>query len=318
MSPGVRRIIAVWGTPLGGLLVFAVFALASDTFLATQNLANVLKQISYLTIVSLGFTLALLAGELDLSIGNVGSLSAVCCAALLFGGQPLWLGVVVCLAVGTGFGVANGVLVTVFKVPSLIATLATSVIASGPRFMNTGGVAYVGRLDAAFLFLGRGSILGVPALIVWMAIAVLLALFLVKQTRTGIHMAATGEAEASARLAGIATRRMKLTGLALSGLGAAVTGLLLTASLSSASPTIAGEFLMTGIAAVLLGMTMIEPGRPNVPGTLIGALIIGVISNGLTLLGAQYYVQDIVLGAIILASVGISASQLRHAAFGVG
>ena len=219
---------------------------------------------------------------------------------------------------GTGFGVANGVLVTVFKIPSLIATLATSTIASGLGFMITGGVAYVGRLDAAFLFLGRGSILGVPALIVWMAIAVLLALFLVKQTRTGIHMAATGEAEASARLAGIATRRMKLTGLALSGLGAAVTGLLLTASLSSASPTIAGEFLMTGIAAVLLGMTMIEPGRPNVPGTLIGALIIGVISNGLTLLGAQYYVQDIVLGAIILASVGISASQLRHAAFGVG
>ncbi|MCB1717957.1 MAG: ABC transporter permease, partial [Candidatus Competibacteraceae bacterium] len=102
-----------------------------------------------------------------------------------------------------------------------------------------------------------------------------------------------------------------------SGLLAGITGVLLTSSLSSSSPTIAGEYLMTGIAAVLLGMTTIEPGKPNVLGTLVGALTIGTLRNGLTLLGAQYYVQDIVLGIIIIASVSLSASQLRKVAFNV-
>src|SRR5690606_13691918 len=138
-----------------------------------------------------------------------------------------------------------------------------------------------------------------------------------KQTRTGVHLVCTGEAEEPARLAGIRTDRMKLAGLCMSGCLAGVTGVLLTSSLSSSSPTIANEFLMTGIAAVLLGMTTVEPGKPNVIGTLVGALTIGTLRNGLTLLGAQYYVQDIVLGVIIILSVSLSASKFRKIAFSI-
>ncbi|MCG8355051.1 MAG: ABC transporter permease [Kiloniellales bacterium] len=311
------HIVTTYGTAMGAVALILFFSLAAENFINPINLLNVLKQISYLAIIATGFTLALMAGELDLSIANVASLASVVTASLLFGGQPVWLGIAAGLAIALCLGLANGVLVTRFKVPSLIATLAVATIANGLSFLITEGVAYVGKLDPAFLFLGRGRLFDLPVLILWVVIIAGLALFFVKQTRAGVHLVASGEAEEAARLAGIATRRMKVIGLTLSGLGAGIVGILLTSALSSSSPTIAGEFLMTGIAAVLLGMTMIEPGKPNIPGTLIGTLTIGVLSNGLTLLGAEYYVQDIVLGVIILLSVSLSASQLRRAAFGV-
>jgi ribose transport system permease protein len=150
-----------------------------------------------------------------------------------------------------------------------------------------------------------------------MIIIALISLFVMKQTRLGIHMVFTGEADEAARLGGIRVKRMKILGLAISGLLAGVTAVLLAASLSSAAPTSAGDFMLTSMAAVLLGMTMVEPGRPNVLGSFIGALTIGILSNGLVLMGAPYYVQDILLGIIIVASVSISASTITKAAFSV-
>ena len=312
-----KRILQKYGTVLAYVGLFLFFALASDRFLNAYNLMNVLKQISYLTIIALGFTLAFITSELDLSFANIASLCSVVTAALLHAGYPVPLALTCGLSTGVVLGLANGLLVTKLRIPSLITTLATASIANGIAFMLTGGVAYVGKLPDAFLFLGRGKIGGVSVLIFWMLLAVLLTLFFIKNIRTGVHMVCTGESGNAARLAGINVHGMKILGLTLSGVAAGVTGILLTSSLSSASPTIAGDFLMGGIAAVLLGMTTIEPGKANVPGTLVGALMIGTLTNGLTLIGAAYYVQDIILGLIILASVSISASQMMQAAFGV-
>jgi len=181
----------------------------------------------------------------------------------------------------------------------------------------TGGIAFVGRWDPGFLALGRGNLFGVPALVLWMAGMALVVLFVLKQTRLGLHLIFTGEADEAARLAGIKVARMKLFGLACSGTAAGLTAILLTAHLNSATPNLAADFLLTAIAAVLLGMTMFEPGRCNVPGTLLGAAMIGMLGNGLVLLGAPYYVQDIMLGIIIVASVALSASTLKKAAFSV-
>lgn len=317
MTPATRIFVQRYGTVLAGAAVFAAFAFSTRHFLDPTNLLNVLKQISYLTVIALGFTMALIAAELDLSFANVASLCSVIAAGLMHQQVPVGLALVAALIAGVVFGLINGLLVTGLRIPSLVATLATGIIAAGLAFMITGGVAYVGRLPQEFLFIGRGELLGVPMLIVWTALAVALAQFFVTQTRTGLHLVCTGESEDAAGLAGIPVARLKVLGLTLSGLGAAAAGLMLTASLSTGSPTIAGDFLMRGIAAVLLGMTTIQPGRPNVPGTAVGALIIGVLTNGLTLLGATYYIQDIVLGAIIIASVAVSSSQMRRAAFGV-
>ena len=313
----MKRAVARYGTAIGALLVFAGFALTADHFFALSNLLGILRQISYIAILGIGFSLALTAAELDLSFANVASLAAVVTGLLVQQGQPVWVAFLAGLGTGLGFGLVNGLIVTRLKVPSLIATLATASIANGLAFMITGGVAIMGRWPRGFTDLGRASLLQIPVLVWWTALAGLLALLFLKQTRTGLHLVCTGQAEDAASLAGIPVRRMKSLGLALSGAAAGLTAVLLTASLSSAAPNGAGDFLLTAIAAVMLGMTMFEPGHPNIAGTLAGAVTIGMLSNGLVLLGAAYYVQDICLGFIIIASVSLSASVLTRAAFHV-
>lgn len=315
MLAGMRRILARYGTALAGLALFAGFAATAPVFLSPDNLALILKETAFLGILSIGFTLALVTAEIDLSVAEVASLAAVVTGALVHGGTAPWLAVAAGLAVGTLCGAANGVAVTVLKVPSLIATLGVAAIAKGLSFMLTQGVAFVGRWPVSFTALARGSLLGVPNLVWWLAGAALATWVLVKWTRTGAHMVATGEADEAARLAGIRTLAMKRLALTLAGACAGLTAVLLAASLSSAAPAMANDHFLYAIAAVLLGMSMFEPGRPNIPGTLFAAFTLKVLGNGLVLLGAEYYWQDIVLGAIILASVAIAASGTGRAPF---
>jgi len=313
----LKSLIGRYGTALGGLGVFVFFSLAAENFLSAGNLLTVLKQISYLTILAVGFSFALTTSELDLSFANVCSLATVVTGGLIHYNHPIWMAILGGLLTGGAAGLLNGLVVTRLKVPSLIATLGMASIANGAAFWITEGVAYVGRWPRAFVLLGRGQVLGLPILAVWMILVSAVALFVMKQTRLGIHMVFTGEADEAARLGGIPVKRIKVLGLSLSGLLAGFTAVLLAASLSSAAPTSAGDFMLTTMAAVLLGMTMIEPGRPNILGSFIGALTIGILSNGLVLIGAPYYAQDIVLGIIIVASVSLSASTITKAAFNV-
>lgn len=308
-------LLARYGTALAGLAVVLFFAVASPVFATPANLAIILKETAFLAILAIGFALALTTAELDLSVAEVASLAAVVTGALVhWGGNP-WVAVAAGLGVGLLAGAANGVAVTVLKVPSLIATLGMAAMAKGLGFMLTQGVAFVGRWPTEFTGLARGAVLGVSNLVWWLALAALGAYVLVKWTRAGAHLVATGEAEEAARLAGIRTARMKRLALLLAGLLAGVTGILLTASLSSAAPNMAADHFLYAIAAVLLGMTMFEPGRPNIPGTLVAAFTLKALGNGLILMGAPYYIQDIVLGAIIIASVALSATVLGRAAF---
>jgi ribose transport system permease protein len=317
MSKEMKRFISKYGTAFGGLGVFIFFALSAENFLNGPNLLTVLKQISYLTILAVGFSFALTTSELDLSFANLCSLATVITGGLIYYRYPIGLAILCGILTGGMGGLINGMVVTRLKVPSLIATLGMASIANGAAFWITEGVAYVGRWPASFVFLGRGKLLGIPMLAVWMLGVSGVALFVMKQTRLGIHMVFTGEADEAARLGGIAVRRMKILGLTLSGLMAGFTAVLLAASLSSAAPTAAGDFMLTTMAAVLLGMTMIEPGRPNILGSLIGALTIGMLSNGLVLMGAPYYAHDIIMGILIIGSVSVSASTIAKAAFSV-
>jgi ribose transport system permease protein len=313
----MKHVLATYGTALAALALFIFFCVAADNFVNPTNLLNVGKQVSFLAILAIGFSIAFTAAELDLSFAAVCSLCAVVAGGLVFHKVAPLLAVGAALGVGLAAGLLNGVLVTRLRIPSLIATLAMASVATGTAFGITGGVAFVGRWDPAFLALGRGSVLGIPALILWTAAVALLALFVLKQTRLGMHLVFTGEAEEAARLAGVKVRAMKVAALAFAGLCAGLVGTLLAATLNSAAPDMAKDYLLTSIAAVLLGMTMFEPGRCNVPGTLVGAATIGMLGNGLVLMGAPYFVQDIVLGFIIVASVAVSASALKKAAFGI-
>ena len=313
----MRAVLARYGTALAAVALFVFFAIAARNFLAPGNLVGIAKHISHVAILGIGFSLALIAAELDLSFANVCSLAAVTTGVLVHRGTQPGLAVLAGIGVGLGFGVLNGLVVTVLKVPSLIATLAVAAIANGLAFMVTDGISVVGRWPAGFTSLGRGDVLAVPALVWWMVGVSLAALFWLKQTRGGFRLVCTGENVEAARLAGLPVKRIKIVALTLSGGAAGLAAVLLTASLSSASANMAGDFLLTAIAAVMLGMTMFEPGHANIPGTLVGALTIGMLGNGLVLLGAPYYVQDICLGFIIIGSVAVSASALTRAAFDV-
>ncbi|WP_186416910.1 ABC transporter permease [Bosea sp. CS1GBMeth4] len=313
----MRELIGRYGTAFAGLVLIVFFVAFAPNFATTMNIVNVLKDTSFLAILALGFALAFTVAELDLSIAEMASLAAVVCGWLVQLQYPPLVAVLAALSVGALLGSLNGYGVTVLRIPSLIMTLGTAAIAKGFAFMITQGVAFVGRWPVGFTGLARGYSFGIPNLVLWLAGVTLFAWGLVKWTRTGAHMVATGEADEAARLSGIATARMKRIGLLLSGLLAAITAMLLAANLSSAAPNMAGDYLLYAIAAVLLGMTMFEPGKPNVPGTVFAALVLKVLGNGLVLLGAPYYVQDIVLGVIIIGSVAFSASAMKKAAFKV-
>ncbi len=312
-----RELIGRYGTAIAGLLLIAFFLLFAPNFASATNIVNVLKDTSFLAILAIGFTLAFTVSELDLSVAEIASLAAVVCGWLVQLQYPPFVAVAAALAVGVVLGSLNGYGVTVLRIPSLIMTLGTAAIAKGLAFMITQGVAFVGRWPVGFTGLARGYTLGIPNLVLWMAAVTVFAYGLVKWTRTGAHMVATGEADEAARLAGIATARMKRIGLLLAGVMSAIMAVLLAANLSSAAPNMAGDYLLYAIAAVLLGMTMFDPGKPNIPGTVFAALVLKVLGNGLVLLGAAYYVQDIVLGVIIIGSVAFSASAMKKAAFKV-
>lgn len=312
-----RELIGRYGTALAGLALILFFLIFAPNFASTMNIINVLKDTSFLAILALGFALAFTVAELDLSVAEMASLAAVVCGWLVHAQYPPAVAVSAALGVGIVLGTLNGYGVTVLRIPSLIMTLGTAAIAKGFAFMITQGVAFVGRWPVSFTGLARGYSFGIPNLVLWMAGATLFAYGLVKWTRTGAHMVATGEADEAARLAGIATARMKRIGLLLSGVFAGLMAMLLAANLSSAAPNMAGDYLLYAIAAVLLGMTMFEPGKPNIPGTVFAALVLKVLGNGLVLMGAPYYIQDIVLGVIIIGSVAFSASAMKKAAFKV-
>ncbi|WNJ91474.1 ABC transporter permease [Bosea sp. 685] len=312
-----RDVIGYYGTAIAGLVLIAFFLVFAPNFASATNIVNVLKDTSFLAILALGFALAFTVAELDLSIAETASLAAVVCGWLIQSQYPPVVAVVAAIGVGGALGAFNGLGVTVLRIPSLIMTLGTAAIAKGLAFMITQGIAFVGRWPVNFTGLARGTTFGIPNLVLWMTAVTLFAYGLVKWTRTGAHMVATGEADEAARLAGIATGRMKRIGLLLTGLFAGITAMLLAASLSSAAPNMAGDYLLYAIAAVLLGMTMFEPGKPNVPGTVFAALVLKVLGNGLVMMGAPYYAQDIVLGVIIIGSVAFSASAMKKAAFKV-
>lgn len=313
----VREVIGRYGTAIAGLALVLFFLLFAPNFASTMNIINVLKDTSFLAILALGFALAFTVAELDLSIAEMASLAAVVCGWMVHSQYPPAVAFGAAIAVGILLGSLNGYGVTVLRIPSLIMTLGTAAIAKGLAFMITQGVAFTGRWPVSFTGLARGYSFGIPNLVLWMTGATLFAWILVKWTRTGAHMVATGEADEAARLAGIATARMKRIGLLLAGVFAGLMAALLAANLSSAAPNMAGDYLLYAIAAVLLGMTMFEPGKPNIAGTVFAALVLKVLGNGLVLLGAPYYIQDIVLGVIIIGSVAFSASAMKKAAFKV-
>jgi ribose transport system permease protein len=291
------------------ILVFLLFSIIADKFLETSNLINIVQQVSTLAIVAFGLTIAMAAGDFDLSVGSVAGLAGILGTGLLVNGYNLISAILFAILVGAIFGLVNGIVSTKLGIPSLIVTLGTSSIAIGINFMYSEGRAIYGNLPESFTVLGRGDVLGLPMPIIIMAIIGVIVYIFLNNTRSGRYIYAVGGNATASKLSGIKVAQYRILSLVLSGVGAAIAGIVLAARLGSGQPTAGESFLMDSLAAVFLGMTTIKVGQPNIVGTLVGVILIGVINNGLNLLGLPFFIQDIAKGTIMILAVAFAASK---------
>ena len=292
--------------PLAGLIVVSILmGLASDNFFTVSNILNVLRQVSIVAVLAVGMTFVILTGGIDLSVGAVMALVGTLASGLMVhAGLPasaaLALGVLIGLAIGT----INGVLVAWGRMPAIIVTLATMGMARGIGLIYSGGYPISG-LPSWVSWFGVGRIGMIPVPVIIMFIIYAIAWVVIERTAFGRHVYALGGNETAARLSGVKTLRVKLAVYAISGFTSALAAVILTGRLMSGQPNAGVGFELDAIAAVVLGGTAIAGGRGLVIGTLIGAILLGILNNGLNLMGINPYLQDVIKGGIILLAIYI-------------
>ena len=304
----VTEFLAENGALVGLVLVALVMFIATPKFLTTQNLLNVGVQAAVTAILAFGMTFVIVTAGIDLSVGSLAALSAICAGwAVSTGGLPGWLALIVGPLVGLIAGAVSGVAIAYGKLPAFIATLAMLAIARGLTLVVSGGRPI--EMPGAVTWLGAN--LGpVPVPIVVMIVTALITSFILTRTVFGRSLYAIGGNEEAARLAGLPVKRTTAAVYALSGLFAAIAGLVLAGRLASAQPQAAAGYELDAIAAVVIGGASLSGGVGKASGTLIGALVLAVIRNGLNLLNVTAFWQQVVIGVVIALAVGIDV--LRH------
>lgn len=313
LSPRAKAMLGIfarYATIVGLVAMIAAFSVVSPrAFPTLNNFTNVLNQASLAMIIAAGLTLAVIVGELDLSIGFAASLHGILVTGLIVSNElPIAVAVAIVLVAGAVIGVINGLIVTKIKVNSVIATLGVGTILTGLAFAYSAGVPIVAGVPEAFLQLSLGRwLFGIPNNILIMVLVVGGLWTLVERTSIGQEIQAVGGNPAAARLAGIDTDRIKILGFVISGVCAALTGILLASRLGSGTASAADSYLLTAFAAVFLGSATLRDGEFHVLGTLIGALIIAFGFNGLNIFGAPTFSQYVLQGAILIVAVGLSS-----------
>jgi ribose transport system permease protein len=294
------------------LLVFVFFSitLRHDGFASTANLLNIVKQTTPITVMAVGLVFVLSAGEIDISIGSVVALSSLV-SALTLRDHGIVLSVLAGLGVGVGVGVVNGLFVTLLRLPSFLVTLATMGLLAGlARWVtDLASVAVVNQRFANIF--GSGLVGSVPSLLIWSVVAVLAGYFVFRYTRFGAHVVATGDNAAAARVTGIRVDRVKLAVLVLSATLASVAGMLYAGRLQSATYTLGESDLLPVIAAVVIGGTRLFGGSGSIVGALVGSLIMGLLNNGLILMGLSASGQMIAQGVILLIAISLTLREPR-------
>jgi len=316
-APSVRVLAVRYGLVALLLAMVAFFAAMEPAFLSVRNMVIVLQSVSIVAILALGVTATLVVGGFDLSIGAVAAsaLMASSYVMVVLGGGTL-AAVAACLALGALVGFFNGVLIVRFRVPDLLATLGMMFLLLGLQLIPTAGRSIAtgmmlpdgstanGTFTAAFLALGRHRVFDlVPvSVLVMLALAVLITVFLTF-TRYGRIMYAIGSNAQAARLAGAPVEAYRIGAYVISGVFASIGGILLAARVGRGDVSSGNSLLLDAVAAALIGFAVFGAGKPNAVGTLIGALFVGLLLNGLTMMNAPYYAQDFVKGAVLVAAL---------------
>lgn len=309
------------------IVLIVIFALLSESYLTVPNVITMLRHAATNAILAIGMLFVILKGGIDLSIGSIVGLSGVVAGVLLQGLQidslnvvlypAVWVVILASLLVGSLVGLVNGVLVTKFNVAPFIATLGMLYVARGAALLISGGSTYP-RLqgdpslgNTGFTLIGGGRPLGIP-MGIWIMVAIaVIALLVLRKTPYGRWVYATGGNERAAELSGVPVTRVKTTVYVISGLCAAVAGLIISSELTAAAPQTGETFELNAIAAVVIGGAALTGGRGNVRGVLLGALVIEFLSDGLVIVGVSTFWQMTIKGAVIVLAVMVDQAQQR-------
>ncbi|WP_119696725.1 ABC transporter permease [Microbacterium halotolerans] len=293
-----------------GVLVIVFTVIGGGVFLTPANITNITYQIAILAIIAVAQTIVMVVGDFDLSVGTTATLSGATAAALMIGGTPIPLAIIVAIAVGAGIGLINGTLVAYFGISPFITTLAMMTTSAGLTLIVTDGTTLYGWPEE-FGVIGQARLNGVPFPVFYALIVAVLIWLVLRFTTIGRKWYAIGGNAEVARLSGVAVRPTRMLAFVSAGALSALAGVILVSRLGSAGSGGAETMMMYAVAATFLGMTLLRSGRANVGGTIIGVLIIGVVQNGLNLVGVNTYVQQVLIGAIIIAAVLLSSMKKK-------
>lgn len=318
-APGAPRSVFGWLSRVKELnilialvLLCALLAVLSPVFFTSNNLLGVARAFSLTAISAIGQTMVIITGGIDLSVGSIIGLSSLSTGILLVNGWPSVAAILAGLLVGTAFGACNGLLITRVGLPPFIATLGTLSIGRGLIYVITQGYPVTAPRDDLLLQIGQGYLGRVPMPVIIMVIATVLATAFLGKTTLGRYIYAVGGNQEAARLAGINVNRVKMFVYTMSGFLSSVSGIILLSRLVSAQPTAGLGQELPVIAASIIGGTSLIGGEGTALGAVLGAAIVGVLENGIVLLGINTYAQQVVTGAVILLAVGLDIWQKRR------
>ena len=302
------------GTLIGLIIIVIIFSIASPFFLTPLNIFSLINQTASIVIVAFGMTMILLTGNIDLSVGGVLALVGVVSALLLMAGVPLPLIIIIGLLIGSFVGLLNGLIVTFFGIQPFLVTMGMMTITRGLAQYATGGRSLFITADGFRQVTSQGYLFGIPVLVYWVALFALVTYFLVSHTPFGRRMQAVGGNTEAASYSGINVKKVQIIVFVMSGFLAAVAGFITMSRLSTAMPTVALGIEMDAIAAAVLGGTGFKGEGGSIAGTVLGALVIGTIINGLTVLRVDAFLQNVIMGIIIIVAVIISVTISKKAA----
>lgn len=326
--PSLKLLLLKMRAYIALILVIAVFAALSSTFLTASNLIILAKQVAINAILGIGMTFVILSAGIDLSVGSIAGLSGMIAGWLISKGLMLpmfgisiffniWIVILITLMLGALVGAVNGFLITKLRVAPFIATLGMLYVARGMALLISGGATFSNLTghsslnNTGFLTLGSGNFLGLPLPVWIMVVLALVSALVANKTPFGRHVYAVGGNEESAKLSGVRVRKVKLLTYVISGFCAALVGLIIASQLGASHPATGEMYELNAIAVVVLGGTSLMGGRGTIVGTIIGAFIIGVLENGMVLVGVSEFWQIVIKGAVIVLAVIVDQFQQR-------
>ena len=312
MNNNFKEILDKYKSLIGLIILCVVITIVSPAFMTLSNITNIFTQVSTNAIIAIGMTFVILTGGIDLSVGSTVAISGALAASILKSTNNIPLAILVAAITGIVIGLINGILISKGKLQAFIVTLATMTIFRGATLVFTNGTP-ISKLSETFVKIGNGKIGFIPIPVIITIVILIISIYLLTQTRFGRYLYALGGNEDSAKLSGINTNKIKTLVYMISGFVSSIAGIIIASRIGSASPNAGTSFELDAIAAVVIGGTSLSGGEGKITGTIIGALIIGVLNNGLNLMNVSPFYQSIVKGLVILIAVLLDKKSRKKA-----